>query len=206
MSIELSIDNVFDKFQEDVIKLSNKQLPLITRQALNRTVPAVRTEARRLIQNERNLKLKTINKLRAMKMKKAKGSSISKMNTSIEFSGESISLIHFLNNPSPQRQAYIPVKKRKRLRIKVGKKRVTFKNAVFIQRGKKNKNGEGNLHVYQRWGGRTTWTSRNTSSLASLVTSKNMERKLYGKAEEVFDKQFKTRLDYELSKMGKSKR
>ena len=84
MSIELSIDNVFDKFQEDVIKLSNKQLPLITRQALNRTVPAVRTEARRLIQNERNLKLKTINKLRAMKMKKAKGSSISKMNTSIE--------------------------------------------------------------------------------------------------------------------------
>ena len=205
MSIELSIDNVFDKFQDDIIRLSNKQLSVVTRQALNRTITPVRTEARKLVQKKLNLKLKDINRKEMLKLNRASGTSISKMTASVTFSATPISLINFLRDKKPQRQAYVPVKKRKPVKIKVGNKRTTLKTA-FIQRGKKNKNGEGNVHVFKRIGGRTYWKKQSAPSLAALFDTQNMHATLAKKAEVEFEKQFKTRLDYELSKIGKSKR
>jgi hypothetical protein len=156
VSIKLEIinaDKVLKGLLSDLIDLKKNKISVVTRQALNRTLRDTNVQAKRNVRDKLNLKLRIINKKKLVVPMLAKGK---RMEASLKFSGDSISLINFINNPSPMRQGYIPVKKRKPLSIKVGKSRTTLKTA-FIQRGKKNRSGEGNLHVFKRIGVKTYW-------------------------------------------------
>lgn len=205
MTIELNIDDVFDKMREDIVKISKRALPVVTRQALNRTIRDMNVEMKRRVRDKLNLKLSDINRKKMVIAKNASGTNIGRMDASLTMSGRSISLINFIRNPKPTRQGFIPVAKRKPVKIKVGSS-VTVLKTAFIQRGKKNKNGEGNLHVFKRVGGRTYWKRQAAPSLAALSEREDINRPMRMLAQTNFEKNFKQRLDYELSKIGRNKR
>jgi len=196
MSIELSLEDIFLELSDDLDKISMDKVPVITRQALNRTLTATRSQFEKRVRSKLNLKLRTIRKKEFTRIFNARGTDISSMSATISMSYKPISLVTFIKDAKPIEQKGIPIKKRKKLSVRVGRKRVKLKKA-FVQRGKNN-----NLHVFKRVGKSPTyWKKQSAPSIAAIFEKENMFQPLRRFAQARFNKNFKQRLNYELSKL-----
>ena len=200
MSLELSIENIFPDMEKLINEIGRSKMPVVTRQALNRTIAKANTYSSRVVTNRFNIKKKTLKGEKLLSVYKASGRDYSSMVATIYFSRKPLSLIRFISDKNKKEtdQKGIKIKKRKALRVKVGRK-TSVRNKAFIRKGK-----NGNLHVFSR-GSDNKLIKQSAPSLASMFKDSRQDlkfKKFVGKA---FQKEFITRVNYELSKIRGSK-
>jgi hypothetical protein len=143
--ISISLEHNLKKVDASLAKLRKQQIVKATRQAVNKTVTSVRTFTARKLRTQRNLKVGEIKKA-FMKLFKAKGNTIDKLNAKIEISGRSVSLIRYVTGKKePRAQKGIAVKKRKDLKAKIKPGKSVKIKSAFIAKGT-----GGKYHVFRR--------------------------------------------------------
>lgn len=195
--MKIEISNDIDDVVEFLDELKLRALVNAARKSMNRSVMALRTQANRVVREERKLKMGEINK-DYFKVTKAKGSDLGSMSASLSVSGKSVSLIRFLvGNKSVQSTKGIPVKQRTPVRVEVrpGRK-VTLKGA-FLAAGK-----SGNVHIFRRrTAARHPIVKQSTPALSVLLARDQHRLKLESFAKEHFSKEFKTTFSYEVQRL-----
>ena len=117
MSVKVTVSTNLDQVTEFLDELKLKALVSASRKAMNRSVMALRTQANRMVRDERKLKQGEINK-DYFKLKKASGRDLATLKASLEVSGKPVSLIRFVvGNRSVQSTKGIAVSARKPVKV-----------------------------------------------------------------------------------------
>ncbi len=193
MRIEVDLDRV-KVFLTDI---RFKALTNATRSAMNRSANVLRTRTNLEIRKHLKLKAGVINKKHLL-VKKARGSRLESMESSLSISGKRLSLIDFVvGNKSPRPQKGIAVKRRKLLRVEVKPGRRSTLKKAFIAKGRGGKN-----QVFRR---RTSKNNpivkQSITAISTIIERRNLRTQLEVFGRKTFEKEFDRAFSFQLNKI-----
>ena len=194
MSITLHIEDYFQDFSDEISRLSDKGILTATRQSMNVTITSTRAMAlKRIKATKLNLKVKLM-KDKYSWLTKAKGKSIHTLEARIDFSERSIPLLEFAKNKKAISQKGIPIRSRKPLSVKVGRKTIKLKRA-FVGKVKQTQ-------VFRRPGdGTRRLKMQAIKSLAVIASRKAFDSEMKWEMEKKFSKEMSRNLSNQLRRL-----
>jgi len=202
MSVKVTVTTNLDQVTDFLDDFKLKALVGATRKAMNRSVMALRTQANRIVREERKLKQGEINK-DYFKLKKASGRDLASMSASLEVSGKPVSLIRFvIGNRKVQSTKGIAVSARPEVKVEVKPGRRVIRRTAFIATGK-----SGNVHVFTRMGKeRHPIKKQSTPALSVLLSREKHKMALESFAQQHFAKEFQHTFQWEVERLTRKAR
>jgi len=213
LSIDITIEDNLKKVDANLKLLKNTLLPIAMRQALNKTLSSVVTKTVRKLREERALKAVTIKGSTKkgikgfMKTFKSKGKNINKLKSKMWITGRSIPMIEFVRgSKDPREQKGIPVKRRKKISVRIRPGKTFKKKKLFIAKSNKGRN-----MVFRRMDNQLRKTpnqkgpiaEQSTTSLASIFRRRRVSRPIETFARRKLLIEFKRSFKLQMSKMKK---
>ena len=194
MTLKLKIEHNLHDAQKMFDELGNKDIIASARMALNNAIRRGKSEGSIRLRKRINLKSREI-KAR-IKEDKAKGSTLRQIEASLVFSGIPIAMISFLTKKTPIEQKGKPIKKRRKLRVRVkGSKSIVLKGA-FIQK-------MNSLQVFRHKGRGRRARKLSTKSLAKIIIEHEINKMLEQLVAVRFSREFNRQLRWRWGKTSR---
>jgi hypothetical protein len=195
--IEIDISHNMDIMLSQLKTLRKRDLPAITRQSINKTIGNIRTKTSSSLRQKVNLRAREV-KNDYLSIIKAKGSTIPKMSASLVISSRPISLIRFAKDKSIERQGYMAISQRRKIKYTVRKGSSRSRKNLFVAKGK-----GGNVHMFSRTSTKSNPIKiQRTPSLSHYFENTGIERSIRTHADNRFAINFKAALNNRLRKRG----
>lgn len=194
MSIEFNIETNFPHLKKLFEDLGEKDVTNAARTSLNKAIRRGATQGLKVIKLRVNLKSAMIKE--RMETEKAYGSVLRNLEVALRFSGQSISMRHFITgHKKPINQKGVKIKKRRVLKAKVKYGKKIKLNGAFIQKG-----NSGNVQVFRHIGKSRKMRKVSTKSLAAIVVEERMNAQINRIVEKRFERQFPKELEFRQKK------
>lgn len=200
MSLKVNIDHNFHDLAQMMDELGNKDIGSSARTAINKAL--TRGVSVVVKQLRKDINLKSTGTKKRIKVIKAKGSQMHRMEGVMIFSGTPIQLLEFVvGNKSPIKQKGIKVRKRRKLKVRFKPGKTIHVKGGFIQDVRSKQ-------VFRRRSQGRKLRKLSTSSLAVVAFRqprlKILENTLLKRFDRIFDQQIRWRHGKTTAKYSKS--
>ena len=200
LNIDISLDKDIREIDEFFNDLRFKAVTLAARQGLNRAGERVRTFSNREIRKRRNLKLKDVKQ--RIKLRRARGMDITKLQAKVLFLGVPLPLILFLLGQKSPKAQRLPNPRRRSRRFEIVKGQKKAKPGLFVQKAER---GKLRFQVFRRKDPSNReegFAVQTAPSIAEILRSKsNILRKIENNAIALMQIEYDRALKFQLSKL-----